>query len=181
MADLKPINYISSSEYSSSTKPNFSTVTLENDTDVLHYDGYNIEHNINSVTTGDIVIKIGNSFKFYEPNSVKNINDIAPSDDNVIGVVIKKQGTDLLVHYKDPDVSMPMINYWAYKVPVTANTLTVYYNTSGSSTANWVALNGTFQNSSTDLNEWADAFNTWLQSDDRNYPSDMTKYKCRYW
>ena len=93
MPERKSINFITSTDYDSSTSPNYSTVTLTNDTYDLHYDGVNIQKDRYSVGIGDVLTTNG---KWYDGGTIDS--SIAST---VVGVVINRKGNTVLLHSVD--------------------------------------------------------------------------------
>ena len=118
MPERKPINFITSTDYNSSTSPGYSTVTLTSDTYDLHYDGVNIQKEKQSVGVGDVLTTNG---EWYDGETIDS--SIIP---NVVGVVINRKGKKVLLH------SVKSLSYSSNQYTTTSNVLSTcpFYNSS---------------------------------------------------
>ena len=92
MADLLYINKMTASEYSTATKGAYSSVTLESDTDILHYDGYNIEKPEGVVPdVSDALWVDSNGGKHFYASDTVNHTALTAKGQTFVGVVAMRK------------------------------------------------------------------------------------------
>lgn len=93
-----------------------STVSLEEDSNEIHYDGVNVEkpEGVVPAVADALWVDNGGGMHFYKGNTVKHA-DLTAKGQVFVGVVAARKGREVLVLHKT-EIHTQFINAWAFKV-----------------------------------------------------------------